>query len=70
MIVHCVNPTGPGHKSWQIVLDYVTDEVLSENELTGEAYVSPDGRYLVVVDDEGDTITVHKVRSHLKHIYV
>ena len=60
MLVHCVNTEGAG-RSWQLVLDYVTDAVLSETELNGDAYISPDGRYVVVVDDNGDTLTIHKV---------
>ena len=61
MLVRCVAPAGQPKKSSLLTLDYVTDAVLSKTDLSGDPYVSPDGRFMVVVDDEGDTLTVHRI---------
>ena len=45
------------------MLDYVTDKVMEQKRLNGDSFVSPDSRYMVVVDDDGDTITVHKIND-------
>ena len=63
VLVHCKSATGESLKSGHLVLDYVTDAVLHYSDLSGEPYVSPDGRFMVIVDDAGDTITVHRVQD-------
>lgn len=69
MIVHCTAPAGQPARSQHLVLDYVTDAVMSQMDTAGDPYVSPDGRYLVVVDDEGDTISVNKVQDTGRSLY-
>ena len=39
----------------------MTDAVLQQIHLGGDLYVSPDARYLVVVEDDGNTISVNKI---------
>ena len=63
IIVHCEAPAGEPKHSQHLVLDYVTDAVLSQKDLSGDPYVSPDGRYLVVIDDEGDTVSVNRIED-------
>ncbi|XP_061101739.1 follistatin-related protein 5-like isoform X1 [Conger conger] len=51
-----------GAASPQLILDSVTDAVLGRNRhVTGAPYVSPDGRYLVSVDDAGGLMRVQSV---------
>ena len=63
IIVHCEAPAGQPAHSQHLIVDYVTDAVLSQKDLNGDPYVSPDGRYLVVIDDEGDTVSVHRIQD-------
>lgn len=61
MVVHCLgDPDKPEH-SFRLVLDYVTDKVLDQEELGGEPYLSPDSRFLVTVKDDGNTVSVHRL---------
>ena len=68
VLVHCSSPLGQPSRSSQLILDYVTDSVLSSSDISGDPYVSPDSRYVVVVDDEGDTITVYKINEDGKRL--
>lgn len=49
--VNC-KPDSTGATQPQLILDSVTDSVIGQNrDVTGTPYVSPDGHYLVTVDD-------------------
>uniref|UniRef100_A0A8C2ZB31 Follistatin-like 5 n=1 Tax=Cyclopterus lumpus TaxID=8103 RepID=A0A8C2ZB31_CYCLU len=49
--INC-RPDSTGATQPQLVVDGVTDSVIGQNrDVTGTPYVSPDGRYLVTVDD-------------------
>ncbi|XP_068571321.1 follistatin-related protein 5 [Cebidichthys violaceus] len=49
--VNC-RPDSTGATQPQLILDSVTDSVIGQNrDVTGTPYASPDGRYLVTVDD-------------------
>uniref|UniRef100_A0A8C4GXP1 Follistatin like 5 n=1 Tax=Dicentrarchus labrax TaxID=13489 RepID=A0A8C4GXP1_DICLA len=49
--VNC-RPDSTGATQPQLILDSVTDSVIGQNhDVTGTPYVSPDGHYLVTVDD-------------------
>ncbi|KAJ8399279.1 hypothetical protein AAFF_G00413170 [Aldrovandia affinis] len=61
LFVGC-RPDGTGAARPQLVLDAVTDSVIGRNgDVTGAPYVSPDGRYLVSVDDGGGLMRVQSV---------
>ncbi|XP_024126009.1 follistatin-related protein 5 [Oryzias melastigma] len=46
----------------QVILDSVTDSVIGQNrDITGTPYVSPDGRYLVTVDDGDGLMRIQRV---------
>ena len=48
--------------SKQIILDYLTDSVISVNEaVRGRPYVAPDGRYVISVDGSHQYVHVQKV---------
>ncbi|KAF7206340.1 follistatin like 4 [Nothobranchius furzeri] len=50
------------HAPAQILIDSVTDAVIGLNlNVTGQAYVSPDGRYVVTPDPEGSKMIVQTV---------
>ena len=63
ILVHCKVGVGEIETNSLLVLDYVTDKVMEQKRLNGDSFVSPDSRYMVVVDDDGDTITVHKIND-------
>ncbi|ESO87027.1 hypothetical protein LOTGIDRAFT_183454 [Lottia gigantea] len=48
VVVECVIPSS--EKTLQIVLDYITDAIISHISLPGRPFVSPDSRHLVTVD--------------------
>lgn len=49
--VNC-KPDSTGATQPQLILDSVTDSIIGQNrDVTGTPYVSPDGHYLVTVDD-------------------
>ena len=61
LIVGCRHAS-TGAAAPQLVLDGVTDAVVRRNgDVTGTPYVSPDGRYLVSVDDEAGLMRVQPV---------
>ena len=68
MIVHCGAPAGKEDQSSHLVLDYVTDKVLKHTPLGGSPFLSPDARYLVTVETDGNTISVSKLKDDGKHI--
>ncbi|XP_048852436.1 follistatin-related protein 5-like isoform X2 [Brienomyrus brachyistius] len=46
----------------QLILDGITDSVIGFNrDVSGTPYVSPDGRYLVSVDDEGGLMRIQSI---------
>ena len=63
ILVHCKAAVGEIETNSVLVLDYVTDKIMEQKRLNGDSFVSPDSRYMVVVDDDGDTITVHKIND-------
>ena len=63
ILVHCKAAIGEIETNSLLVLDYVTDKIMEQKRLNGDSFVSPDSRYMVVVDDDGDTITVHKIND-------
>ena len=63
MIIYCRSAVGEGGPSVRLVLDYVTDRVLEHAELEGEPHLSPDGRYLVLIDNKEDSFSVSKVND-------
>ncbi len=67
ILVHCKAAEGEIETNSVLVLDYVTDKVMQQKRLNGDSFVSPDSRFLVVVDDDGDTITVHRVKDNGKN---
>ena len=63
ILVHCKAAIGEIETNSLLVLDYVTGKIMEQKRLNGDSFVSPDSRYVVVVDDDGDTITVHKIND-------
>ncbi len=68
-MVHCKSGGGEQDANSQLILDYITDAVLEERRLNGDPYVSPDSRFMVVVNDNGDTITVHRITDNGKNMF-
>ena len=60
-MVTCAPPSTGSKMSSHIMIDYITDEIVSHPDSGGDVYVSPDSRYIVVVDSEGNTLTVTSV---------
>ncbi|XP_061747730.1 follistatin-related protein 5 isoform X2 [Nerophis ophidion] len=55
-------PDSTGAARPQIIVDGVTDAVVGQNgDVTGTPYVSPDGRYLVTVDDGNGLMRIQTV---------
>lgn len=60
-LVNC-RPDSTGATQPQLVLDSVTDAVVGQNgDVAGTPYVSPDGRYLVTVDDRDGLMRIQTV---------
>ena len=70
ILVHCKAALGEIETNSVLVLDYVTDKIMEQKRLNGDSFVSPDSRYMVVVDDDGDTITVHRINDDGKDSYL
>ncbi|XP_035275913.1 follistatin-related protein 5-like isoform X4 [Anguilla anguilla] len=61
LVVGC-RQAATGAAGPQLLLDSVTDSVIGPNrDVTGTPYASPDGRYLVAVDDAGGLLRVQPV---------
>lgn len=61
MVVQCTSPVN--HQMLQLVLDYITDAVISTTVLPGRPYVSPDSRHVVTVDDLTGKVSVTGVSN-------
>eukprot|EP00064_Thunnus_orientalis_P001294 superscaffoldBa00000087_g1296 len=62
--VNC-RPDSTGASQPQIILDSVTDSVIGQNrDVTGTPYVSPDGHYLVTVDDGDGLMRIQMISEH------
>ncbi|XP_061642839.1 follistatin-related protein 5 isoform X3 [Phyllopteryx taeniolatus] len=49
----------------QVIVDSVTDSVIGQNrDVNGTPHVSPDGRYLVTVDDDDGLMRIQTVSEH------
>lgn len=58
VIMLCREPITGRHQG-QLLLDYLTDTVLSaKTELTGKPRISPDSRHVVTVDHTADGVTL------------
>ena len=68
MAVHCTAPPGESPTSSRLLIDYVTDTVIQQIHLGGDLYVSPDARYLVIVEVDGNTISVNRILDDGKSI--
>nr|KAG5707712.1 hypothetical protein BaRGS_003287 [Batillaria attramentaria] len=61
VVVQCVSPLN--HQTLQLVMDYITDAVVSTAVLAGKPYVSPDSRHVVTVDDFTGKVSVAGVNN-------
>lgn len=61
IVVQCVSPLN--HQTLQLVMDYITDAVVSTAVLAGKPYVSPDSRHVVTVDDFSGKVNVAGVNN-------
>ena len=66
MVVECVSPVS--HQTLQLVMDYITDAVVSTAVLSGKPFVSPDSRHVVTVDDLTGKISVAGVSNEGKQL--
>ncbi|XP_047209731.1 follistatin-related protein 5 isoform X1 [Girardinichthys multiradiatus] len=56
--INC-KPDSTGTTQPQLILDSVTDSVIGQNrDITGTPYMSPDGHYLVTVDDDNGLMRI------------
>ena len=60
-MVQCAPHGSENTKSSRLVLDYITDVIVSHSESGGDIYVSPDSRYVILIDNEGNSVTVSSV---------
>ena len=61
MIVECVSTST--RQTLQLVVDYLTDVVISSSALGGTPYVSPDSRNVVTVDPKFGRVSVTGISS-------
>lgn len=62
--VNC-RPDSTGATQPQLILDGVTDSVIGQNrDVTGTPYASPDGHYLVTVDDGDGLMRIQVISEH------
>ena len=63
-MLKCAPPSSESTMSSHLIIDYITDEITSHPDSGGDVYVSPDSRYVVIVDNEGNTLTVSSVTDN------
>ena len=63
-MVHCVNSLSSPRRSSRLLLDYVTDKVVEYTDLGGEPHISPDGRFMVVIDRDDNTLAVYRIHDN------
>jgi hypothetical protein len=63
VVIHCHSPVGPELKSTRLLLDYVTDRVLHQSPLSGQPYVTPNGRHMVTVEGDSNTVSVYRIND-------
>ncbi|KAL8580581.1 hypothetical protein ACOMHN_046784 [Nucella lapillus] len=61
VVVECVSPVN--HQTLQLVMDYITDAVISTTVLSGHPYVAPDSRHVVTVDDLTGKVSVTGINN-------
>ncbi|XP_076460170.1 uncharacterized protein LOC143293140 [Babylonia areolata] len=61
VVVECVSAMN--HQTLQLVLDYLTDAVVSTGLVSGRPHVSPDSRHVVTVDDLTGKVSVAGVSN-------
>ncbi|XP_074648310.1 follistatin-related protein 5-like isoform X2 [Tubulanus polymorphus] len=61
ILIECKAPIGQEKIALQLVMDYVTDQILQKAPVPGSPNVSPDGKYIVSVDPLLGAISVQKV---------
>jgi len=71
VMVHCVSSLSAPHRSSRLLLDYVTDKVVEYTDLGGQPHISPDGRFMVVINSEDNTLAVYRVHDNgkLEHLF-
>ncbi|XP_077999166.1 follistatin-related protein 5-like [Glandiceps talaboti] len=68
VVLQCIDRNKNGVAAKQMILDYLTDAVVSEMDaIKGKPYVSPDSRYIVSVDNMSGSVCVQSV-SDTGHI--
>ena len=69
-MVNCEVPANSNEKPKQLLLDYLTNEVLSNTTVHGEPHVSPDARHIISIDEGSDNIAVQKIQDDGKTQYL
>ena len=62
-MVHCLSSLSSPQRSSRLILDYVTDKVIEYTDLGGEPHVSPDGRFMVVINKADNTLAVYRIHD-------
>lgn len=65
ILVQCAHQTG--EQAQLLTLDYVTDAVLSNVSSSATPYVTPDSKYVIMVDEETGKIDIHIVSENGKY---
>lgn len=63
VVIDCKSPVGQPNKPKQILMDYLTDAVMTVRDVKGIPYVSPDSRYIISIDNKDTSITVQRVND-------
>ena len=69
LVVNCITAGGE-QKSPLIIIDTITDKIISHSEPSGQPFVTPDSRHLVVMRDADDSISVSYVDDGGKYFYI
>lgn len=69
IVIQCLANEDNGMQPLQLILDYITDTVISNSTIDGIPYVSPDSQHMVNVNKQDGLLTVTKITEDGKFGY-
>lgn len=69
LFISCQPFSGTSEANFHLILDYVTHSVLKKSDVGGgNIFISPDSRFVVILERNGSIISVYKLTADGKSI--